>query len=63
MEIQKVHEAYESLVQSSQKREKLERMMKKRLEDEIRKLLTQNKTLKGKRIFQVCNIKNGVLQI
>ncbi|XP_033759809.1 angiomotin-like isoform X1 [Pecten maximus] len=48
MEIQKVHEAYESLVQSSQKREKLEKMMKKRLEEQIRKLLSQNKTLKEK---------------
>ncbi|XP_060073954.1 angiomotin-like isoform X2 [Ylistrum balloti] len=48
MEIQKVHEAYESLVQSSQKREKLEKMMKKRLEEQIRKLLSQNKTMKEK---------------
>ncbi|OWF55182.1 angiomotin-like isoform X2 [Mizuhopecten yessoensis] len=48
MEIQKVHEAYESLVQSSQKREKLEKMMKKRLEEQIRKLVCQNKTFKDK---------------
>ncbi|KAL5005490.1 hypothetical protein ScPMuIL_018946 [Solemya velum] len=47
LEIQKVHEAYELLVKSSQKRECLEAMMKKRLEGEIKKLQAENKALKG----------------
>ncbi|KAL3846484.1 hypothetical protein ACJMK2_017471 [Sinanodonta woodiana] len=46
MEIQKVHEAYESLVKSSQKRERLEALMKKKLEDEVKKLQQQNTELK-----------------
>ncbi|XP_056004959.1 angiomotin-like protein 1 isoform X2 [Ostrea edulis] len=44
-EIQKVHEAYESLVKSSQKREKLESIMKKKLKEELRKLQATNKQL------------------
>ena len=47
IEIQRVHEAYEGLVRSSKKREQLELIMKKRLEDEIRKLQTKNKQLQG----------------
>lgn len=46
-EIQKVHEAYESLVKSSQKREKLESIMKKKLKEELRKLQATNKQLQG----------------
>ncbi|KAK3590009.1 hypothetical protein CHS0354_035039 [Potamilus streckersoni] len=46
MEIQKVHEAYESLVRSSQKREMLEALMKKKLEEELKKLQQQNTELK-----------------
>lgn len=45
MEIQKVHEAYESLVKSSKKREYLEQMMKKRLEEELKAVRQQNETL------------------
>ncbi|KAK3095196.1 hypothetical protein FSP39_011357 [Pinctada imbricata] len=45
LEIQKVHEAYEGLVRSSKKREQLELIMKKRLEEEIKKLQTKNKQL------------------
>lgn len=45
LEIQKVHEDYESLVQSSAKREKLEALRKKKYEDEIRKLRAVNKQL------------------
>ena len=48
LEIQKVHEDYESLVQSSAKREKLEALRKKRYEEEIRKLLKSNKQLQDK---------------
>lgn len=48
LEIQKVHESYESLVHSSQKRERLERIMKLRLEDEIKKLQAQNRIYRGK---------------
>ncbi|XP_061184323.1 angiomotin-like isoform X2 [Saccostrea echinata] len=44
-EIQKVHEAYESLVKSSQKREKLEAIMKKKLKEELTKLQATNKQL------------------
>lgn len=47
-EIQKVHEAYESLVKSSQKREKLEAIMKKKLKEELMKLQATNKQLQGK---------------
>lgn len=44
-EIQKVHEAYEALVKSSQKREKLEAIMKKKLKEELTKLQGTNKQL------------------
>ena len=46
-EIQKVHEAYESLVKSSQKRERLEAALKMKLEEEVRKLRLHNEELKG----------------
>ncbi|XP_041358557.1 angiomotin-like isoform X2 [Gigantopelta aegis] len=46
LEIQKVHDAYESLVKSSQKRERLELTMKKRMEEEINKLKTKNNQLR-----------------
>lgn len=49
-EIQKVHEAYESLVKSSQKREKLEAIMKKKLKEELTKLQATNKQLQGKTV-------------
>lgn len=48
LEIQKVHDAYESLVKSSKKRERLESLMKKKLEEEVKKLSSENKQLKGK---------------
>ncbi|CAG2213248.1 unnamed protein product [Mytilus edulis] len=48
LEIKKVHEDYESLVQSSRKREKLENMRKKRYEEEIKKLYLSNKQLQEK---------------
>lgn len=47
MEIQKVHKAYEDLVHSSEKRERLERSMRSRLEIEIRRLQEHNKELRG----------------
>ena len=47
LEIQKVHEAYESLVKSSQKREKLEAALKAKLEEEVKKLKTSNQQLTG----------------
>lgn len=46
LEIQKVHDAYESLVKSSKKRERLESLMKKKLEEEVKKLSSENKQLK-----------------
>ncbi|XP_015917379.1 angiomotin isoform X2 [Parasteatoda tepidariorum] len=46
MEIQKVHKAYEDLVHSSEKREKLERTIRSRLEMEIGRLQEQNKELR-----------------
>lgn len=49
-EIQKVHEAYEALVKSSQKREKLEAIMKKKLKEELTKLQGTNKQLQGRGI-------------
>ncbi|XP_076453945.1 uncharacterized protein LOC143289041 isoform X2 [Babylonia areolata] len=45
LEIQKVHEAYESLVKSSQKRERLEAAIKLKLEEEVKKLQSQNEQL------------------
>jgi ribosome-binding protein aMBF1 (putative translation factor) len=48
MEIQKVQEAYESLVKSSQKRERLENALKVKLEEEVKKLKAQNEELRGK---------------
>lgn len=45
LEIQKIHENYESLVKSSRKREQLEVAMKKRLEDELKKVKTINTSL------------------
>lgn len=42
LEIQKVHEAYEALVKSSKKREYLEQVMKKRLEEELKMVQQQN---------------------
>lgn len=47
LEIEKVHEAYESLVKSSQKREKLEAALKSKLEEEVRKLRQQNEDLRA----------------
>lgn len=46
LEIQKVHEAYESLVKSSQKRERLEAALKTKLEEEVKKLRLQNDELR-----------------
>lgn len=48
LEIQRVHESYESLVKSSQKRERLEGALKMRMEEEIKKLKAENRQLKGK---------------
>ena len=45
LEIQKVHEAYEALVKSSKKREYLEQVMKKRLEEELKTVQQQNESL------------------
>ena len=45
LEIQKVHEAYESLVKSSKKREYLEQVMKKRLEEDLKSARQQNESL------------------
>ncbi|XP_067669621.1 angiomotin-like isoform X2 [Haliotis asinina] len=47
-EIQKVHEAYESLVKSSEKRERLEATLKKRLEDELKKARAENTDIREK---------------
>jgi 23S rRNA pseudoU1915 N3-methylase RlmH len=55
-EIQKVHEAYESLVKSSQKREKLESIMKKKLKEELIKLQATNKKLQGE-TFNFYNVR------
>ncbi|GBM38613.1 Angiomotin [Araneus ventricosus] len=46
LEIQKVHKAYEDLVQSSEKRERLEQSIRTRLEMEIRRLQEHNKGLR-----------------
>lgn len=46
LEIQKVHRAHEDLVLSSEKREKLERAIRTRMEMEIRRLQEQNKELR-----------------
>ncbi|CAL1272273.1 unnamed protein product [Larinioides sclopetarius] len=46
LEIQKVHKAYEDLVQSSEKRERLEQSIRTRLEMEIRRLQEHNKDLR-----------------
>lgn len=47
MEIQKVHEAYESLVKSSQKRERLENALKAKLDEEVKKMRAQNDELRA----------------
>ncbi|GFT16926.1 angiomotin [Nephila pilipes] len=46
LEIQKVHKAYEDLVHSSEKRERLEQSIRTRLEMEIRRLQERNKELR-----------------
>jgi len=46
-DIQKVSDAYETLVLHSQKRENLEKLMRFKLEAEIRNLNEINKELKG----------------
>lgn len=46
MELQKVHQAYEDLMKSSEKKEKLERAIRYKLEIEIKSLKDENKTLK-----------------
>lgn len=46
LEIQKVHKAYEDLVHSSEKRERLEQSIRTRLEMEIRRLQEHNKELR-----------------
>ena len=50
IEIQKVHDSYESLVKQSQRRESLEKIMRFRLEAETRKLSETNKELKGRHL-------------
>lgn len=47
LEIQNVHEAYESLVKSSQKREILEAAVKSKLEEEVRRLRLQLEEVQG----------------
>ncbi|GFQ91813.1 angiomotin [Trichonephila clavata] len=46
LELQKVHKAYEDLVHSSEKRERLEQSIRTRLEMEIRRLQEHNKELR-----------------
>ena len=46
-EIEKVHEAYESLVKHSQKRESLEKAMRCKLEANVNTLKHNNQLLKG----------------
>lgn len=48
LEIQNVHEAYESLVKSSQKREILEAAVKSKLEEEVRRLRLQLEEVQAK---------------
>jgi hypothetical protein len=45
LEIQRVHEGYEALVKSNKKREQLELAMKKRLEDDLKKVKAMNSGL------------------
>ena len=53
-EIQKVSDAYEMLVQHSQKRENLEKVMRFKLDAEVKKLNEANKELKGIKTWSKC---------
>lgn len=52
MEIQKVHQSHEELMHSSEKKEKLERAIRYKLEIDIKRLQDQNKILKGNFLFK-----------
>jgi len=47
MEIQKVHQSHEELMRSSEKKEKLERAIRYKMEIDAKRLQEQNKLLKG----------------
>ena len=47
MEIKKISDAYESLVRHSQKRENLEKLMRLKLDAEMKKFKAVNQELKG----------------
>ena len=51
VEIQKVHQSHEELMRSSEKKEKLERAIRYKLEIEVRRLQEENRCLKGKFII------------
>jgi len=54
LEIQKVHQSHEELMRSSEKKEKLERAIRYKLEIDSRRLQEQNRYLKG--IFELFNL-------
>lgn len=47
MEIQKVHQSHEELIQTSEKKEKLEKALRYKFEIQIKRLQEENRCLKG----------------
>ena len=58
VEIQKITDAYESLVKHSTKRENLDKVMRLRLETEVKKLRENNQDLKGN-FIHACYVKQS----
>lgn len=55
LEMQKVHHSHEELIQSSLKKEKLERAIRYKLEIELRRLQEQNQNLKRELLTEISN--------
>lgn len=61
--IQQVHQSHEELIRSADKKEKLERAVRYKLEIELRRLQAQNKDLKeqhGAALVSIAATKNGL---
>lgn len=54
MEIQRISEAYETLMKGSAKRESLEKTMRNKLEAEIKRMHDFNRDLRGVRAISCC---------
>ena len=61
MEIKKISDAYESLVKHSQKRENLEKLMRLKLDAEMKKFKAVNQELKGVYFYIVGHLRDKIV--